>query len=291
MIVPARFGSRTDGRPAAVARAASGRPWSRLLPLCGLLLAGCAGNGGYGALRPPPDEPTANAAADDPRMYVALIEQMQRQGLYYASLAHIDACVKAYGDTAELQRLRADALRRTDSPAEAERLYRGLLQGSEAAAAWHGLGLLQAAQGNDAAAAAALAEAVSRSPIDATFLSDLGYARLRLGNIEGARASLSRAAQLAPNDARAISNLALLFDLQGQYQRADTLMREANLSADAREAIHRMAQTLGHKLNLPHTAGPADARSPDGNGGITAPLLQRFREAPPSHGEAPHESR
>ncbi len=38
-----------------------------------------------------------DAAPDTPGMYLGLIDQMQSQGLYFASLAHIDAYEKQYG--------------------------------------------------------------------------------------------------------------------------------------------------------------------------------------------------
>ena len=53
-------------------------------------------------------------APDTPGMYLGLIERMQSQGLYYASLAHIDAYEKQYGSSPDTILLRADALRATD---------------------------------------------------------------------------------------------------------------------------------------------------------------------------------
>ena len=56
-------------------------------------------------------------APDTPGMYLGLIDKMQSQGLYFASLAHIDAYEKHYGVSPDTILLRADALRMTDQPA------------------------------------------------------------------------------------------------------------------------------------------------------------------------------
>ncbi len=48
-------------------------------------------------------------APDTPGMYLALIDRMQAQGLFFASLAHIDAYEKQYGTTPDTVLLRADA--------------------------------------------------------------------------------------------------------------------------------------------------------------------------------------
>ena len=64
------------------------------------------------------------AAPDTPGMYLGLIERMQSQGLYYASLAHIDAYEKQYGASPQTILLRADALRMTDQPAASAAVIR-----------------------------------------------------------------------------------------------------------------------------------------------------------------------
>src|SRR5580704_8241702 len=46
---------------------------------------------------------------DTPGVYLALIDRMQAQGLYYASLAHIDAYEQQYGVSPDSILLRADA--------------------------------------------------------------------------------------------------------------------------------------------------------------------------------------
>lgn len=212
--------------------------------LVALLLCGCA-RGGYGAVRqPPPDPDTPTVAANDRATYLGLIRTMQERGLFYASLAHIDAYRIAYGDSPELDRMQADAQRETNQQDAAMEHYRGLLKTPQAAAAWHGIGLIEARQGDMDKATQALDEAVRRDPTNATYLGDLGYARLRTNDDRGAREPLAKAAELDPGNAKATANLALLFTLEGDDAGAEQLMQRAGLSATTRGEVQRQADEL-----------------------------------------------
>ncbi|WP_246761058.1 hypothetical protein [Ralstonia solanacearum] len=67
-----------------------------------------------------------------PGTYLSLIRRMQEQGMYYASLAHIDAYVQRFGRAPEVVLLRADALRETDQLAAAEADYRAVVDATSA---------------------------------------------------------------------------------------------------------------------------------------------------------------
>ncbi|POM21098.1 hypothetical protein CSX04_02524 [Burkholderia cepacia] len=119
-----------------------------------LLLGACATKeSGYGvgaqteraALMQAADQ--KQSVPDTPGMYLGLIQRMQTQGLYYASLAHIDAYDKTYGVMPESVLLRADALRMTDQPAASAAAYNQLLKTPLAARGYRGLGLLAGARG------------------------------------------------------------------------------------------------------------------------------------------------
>jgi Flp pilus assembly protein TadD len=184
---------------------------------------------------------------DNKGMYLGLIRQMQEQGMYFASLAHIDAYEQQNGSTPELQRLRADALRETRQTAAADSAYRKLLNSSEASAAWHGLGLLAAQSGDYKAAATSLREAAGREPTNPVMLSDLGYALLRTGDISAARVPLAQAAELAPDNRKMISNLALLLLVSGDAEKARAVMDKAALSAESRARIYGLAAEIGQR--------------------------------------------
>ncbi|RDD81403.1 Flp pilus assembly protein TadD [Dyella tabacisoli] len=210
-------------------------------------------------------------------MYLELIRQMQQQGAYYASLAHIDAFRLRFGNPPELQRLQADALRETGQTEAASKAYQSLLHGNQAAAAWHGLGLIAATGKQYDLAEQDLQQAVQLDPINVAFLSDLGYARLSAGRIEEAREPLAKAAELEPANVKVISNLALWVLLQGDDAQADAIMQRANLPQATRDAIQKLAvqlrptaatrsvtdaPTASVKQATPHSALPQTASIP-----------------------------
>lgn len=230
-----------------------------LLAVVTLLLAGCGGvRDGYPnhAMAPSLAEP-GTTPRDSKDVYLQLIRKLQQQGAYYASLAHIDAYRLRYGGSPELSQLQADALRETGQSDAAVPIYQGLLHGTQAAEAWHGLGLIAAAANRQDEAERDLAKAVQLEPINAAYLSDLGYARLRAGRIATAREPLSMAAQLAPDDAKAVSNLALWAILDNQSPLADDLMQRAKLPQATRDAVYQLAAQL--RAGIPDNAATAAA--------------------------------
>jgi Flp pilus assembly protein TadD len=237
------------------------------------------------------------SAHDNKDVYLQLIRKMQQQGAYYASLAHIDAYRLRYGDPPELRRLQADALRETGQGDAAVPVYRGLLHGDQAAAAWHGLGLIAAADGEHAQAEEDLQKAVDLEPINAAYLSDLGYARLCAGQVAAAREPLAKAAQLAPGDIKAVSNLALWALLDDNPQQADDIMQRAKLPQATRDAVYRLATQL---RAAPAAASPATAATATtdhamprrvsvaaGLTGIPGGVLDRFGTHPSTQGVNP----
>ena len=214
-----------------------------LIVVAPALLAGCGGN--RAAYKQPPVDPTLVEAVEDDRgMYLGLLKQMQQQGAYYASLAHVDAFRQRFGDSPELRILQANALRETGDDATATTIYRGLTKGPQAAPAWHGLGLIAAAARDHAGARLALDNAVRADPLNVAYLGDLGFALLQAGQVEPARAPLAQAAELGPDNIRAISNLALWALLSGQATTAESMMQRANLPPSTRNEIYRLAQAL-----------------------------------------------
>ncbi|PSD22060.1 Flp pilus assembly protein TadD, partial [Stenotrophomonas maltophilia] len=81
------------------------------------------------SLAPPEPDPQ-----DSRNAYLELIERMQQQGAWYASLAHVEAFRQRYGDRPALRLLQADALRETGQADAAVTLYRELSSGPQAAA-------------------------------------------------------------------------------------------------------------------------------------------------------------
>ncbi|MNR82732.1 bacteriophage N4 receptor, outer membrane subunit [compost metagenome] len=203
-----------------------------------------------------PDRP----ALDNKQVYLDMIKKMQERSLYFASIAHIEAYQKSYGTTPEVQRLYADAMRATGQDDAAEKQYKSLLNGSEAAAAWHGLGLLAAQRGNSAVAVANLREATRLNPTDAAVLSDLSYALMSDGNNAAARVPLLQAVELAPASRKVLSNFALYLLLSGDVKKAEALMDEARMPADVRAEIVKRKNIIAQGKAPLATEGSAPAQ-------------------------------
>lgn len=228
-------------------------------------------------------------APDTPGMYLGLIDQMQSQGLYFASLAHIDAYDKQYGASPDSILLRADALRMTDQPAAAANAYGQLLKTPLATRGHRGLGLIAGAAGDFARAAQELQQAAQLAPTDATTLSDLGYARLRDGDVDGARVPLMKAAELDQTNPKIVSNVALYLLANGNQAQALAIMNQQKLAPDVRAVIRgdaakvaaaARAQTRGAPPQQDSGALGTSARTVASAQGIEpAPrLLQRFAQ-------------
>ncbi|MGB3070729.1 MAG: tetratricopeptide repeat protein [Ottowia sp.] len=219
------------------------RPAIRRLPawavVAGVLaLAGCGFKGpqGYGV----DDQSTAVQAqqqmekaelstqVDPQKTYLNLITQMQQANQWYASLAHTEAFERQYGGNPQIRLLRADALRNTGQPQQAEKEYRDLLvvaDTSTQARARRGLGLLYAGQKQYAKAVSQLESARQLNPIDADVLGDLAYAHMLDGRLSAASLPILQAAQLAPANARVQLNLALYWMASGEQAQAAQLLR------------------------------------------------------------------
>ncbi|MDR5745466.1 pilus assembly protein [Caballeronia sp. LZ029] len=223
-----------------------------VLPLICATLAGCATKqeNGYGVGIQAERQAALDqaqqkdAAPDTPGMYLALIDRMQTQGLWFASLAHIDAYEQQYGESPDTILLRADALRQTGQPDASAAAYARLAGTPLAARGLRGLGLLAGEAGDFAGATQRFEAASTRAPTDALTLSDLGYARLRMGDVAGARVPLMKAAELAPNNPKILSNVALFLLASGQAANAQGLMTQQKFSADVQQAIRGDAKRV-----------------------------------------------
>ncbi|PBI92259.1 Tetratricopeptide repeat protein [Variovorax boronicumulans] len=240
------------------------------IPACllALVIAGCAApKDQYAASADAQQRMAAEAAADtkagtsvDTReTYLKLVEQMQRENLWFASLAHIDALEQRWGISPESTRLRADALRQTGQAAQSETAYKRLMGTPLEGAGYRGLGLLAGARGNYPEAVQLLKQAQRHTPTDALLLSDLGYAQLRAGSTDDARLPLMQALQLRPDSTQAQANLALYLELSNQPEQAAAMMDANRMSAAARSAIKDAAQQLRNGASAtstpPATAG------------------------------------
>ena len=207
-------------------------------------------------------EPAGITGNSEPAIYLQLIQRMQLQGAWFASLAHIQAYRQQHGDSPALQLAHADALRQTGEPEQAAVIYRRIGRGPLQAAAAHGLGLIAMSQGQTAQAIEQLRLASQLSPLQADYLGDLGYAQLLAGNHAAARAPLAQAAELQPDDGRAVANLALWQILDGRADSARQMMLQANLPAATQQAVSAQAERLRLQHRPPAVTVPPAAAPP-----------------------------
>jgi Flp pilus assembly protein TadD len=273
---------------------ATGRPLRRggfaVAVLALALLGGCAslmngyGVGAQAEHQAEIQQANREPAPDSPTVYLDLISRMQTEGLYYASLAHIDAFEKQYGARPDTILMRGDALRMTDQPAAAADAYAKLLQTPLAARGYRGLGLIAGAAGDFGGAAQQLQEAARLAPTDPSTLSDLGYAELRAGDLDGARVPLMKAAQLDQTNPKIASNVALYLIADGDEKHAALLMDQQKFTPEVRAAIRRDALKVGAASRAQQRATQAqqDARAaPVASAQAPGPaprLLQRFSQ-------------
>lgn len=189
----------------------------------------------------------ARAEYNDQSMYLGLIGKMQQEGLYFASLAHIDAYQQRFGAGPEILLMRADALRETGQDEAAIQAYRQLAASGKpdkAARAYHGLGLIAGRQGDFVRAALELRQAATLDPINPQIANDLGYARMRAGALQDARVPLMQALQLDAGNLKVVSNAAVWLIADGKRSQANALMQRAALPEATRVAIRKEAERV-----------------------------------------------
>ncbi|MGQ0502710.1 MAG: tetratricopeptide repeat protein [Panacagrimonas sp.] len=193
-------------------------------------------------------------------IHTDLIRGMLAQGQYYAALAHIQAQAREAGVTPELQLLEAEARRKLGQAAEAQALYKALLQSMYIAEAYHGLGLISASS-NLPVAITQLQQAVQRRPTNAVMRNDLGYALIMARRYPEALPELATAVELeaGTGDNRARNNLVLLMLVKGDEPAAQKLALESGMNEKTLAGLRQQAQGLQPK---PKPAAPAPTPAP-----------------------------
>ncbi|WP_447747057.1 tetratricopeptide repeat protein [Variovorax boronicumulans] len=217
-------------------------------------------------------ETKTGANIDTQATYLKVVGQMQQQGLWFASLAHIDALEQRWGITPDSTRVRADALRQTGQAEPAEAAYKQLLNTPQESAGYRGLGLLAGARGRYAEAVQLLKQAQRRTPTDALLLSDLGYASLRAGQLEEARLPLMQALQLQPDSKQAQANVALYLEATHQQEQATALMDANRMPEATRAAVRAAALQTRAAAGSPAASSPASAMLPLNEPAAPVPL-------------------
>ncbi|XYI34331.1 Flp pilus assembly protein TadD [Cupriavidus oxalaticus] len=190
---------------------------------------------------------TARAEYNEQAIYLGLIRKMQQDGLYFASLAHLDVYVQRFGTDDEIRVMRADALRETEQDKAATEAYQQLAatsRGVQAAHAHHGLGLLAGRQEDFAQAVTELRAAAALDPVNPRIASDLGYALMRTGALQDARVPVMQALELDARNPRVISNAAVWLMADGKRAQANAMMQRAAMPEATRSAVRKEADRV-----------------------------------------------
>lgn len=193
------------------------------------------------------DEAAFRQDENDPAFYLELISGMQQRRLFFAALAHLDVFDQKWPNDRRAKLLRADALRQTNDFASSSSIYRRLIEQEPTAGAFHGLGLIAAAQGNRAEAERLLLQANRLSPIDVRILNDLGYVQLLNGQRADARMSLHKAVELDAKNRQVGANLALYHFLENDPLQAERIMGRFEFSDEQKEMVRQDALRLGYQ--------------------------------------------
>lgn len=236
----------------------------RLVPLLAVLL-GLTACGGLRTLDNPIGSGKSAAANSEAALYLDAVRSLMAQGQFYAALAHIQEDRRAHGDSPELRLLEADARRNLGQTRDAEALYRGLLTGSQAGSAKHGMGRLYASR-DLPTAIRYLREASLLRPTDVDVRNDLGYALMQAGRYNEAKPELATAAELAPNEAKARNNLIILLILMRDEAAVRRVADKAGVDASALARLRTQAQSLKQTSTSPK-AGNSQSTSRTGGAG------------------------
>lgn len=182
-----------------------------------------------------------NKYKDQPSMLITLIEENIMQRRYFAAHAYINSYKQQYGADPTINLLQATTLRHLGHLDQAQSIYEQALAGPKKAQALHGLGLIAARQSKMALAVQLLQQSTQLDPVNATLLSDLGYALLVTKDLPNARMALGQAIELAPDNPRIVANAALLLILDQQPQRADQLMTASGMNATEQTEVYALA--------------------------------------------------
>lgn len=178
------------------------------------------------------------------RLHSELVRGMIDRGQYYAALAHLEEQERKTGGSDEIRHLRADTLSRLGRHDEAQQIYQGLLRGSFAAEAHHGIALYHQDKSNDAEALSHFRDAVRLKPTDAQMRNDLGYALMLQGEKADARLHLATAFELAAATERFRNNYIMALIWMGDEDTARKVAKAADVDGKTMADLRIRAQKL-----------------------------------------------
>lgn len=200
--------------------------WMAMSLVSSTLIGGCASDGrlDWAALQSN-SASCAKVSADD-RLQLDLAQNMANEGRLHAALANLEGLPQNIPEV----RLRKARVSRLLGQPDATALYTSLLGTCLAAEGEHGLGQLDAANGQNVQAQAHLLKAVALAPTDDKVRNDLGVVYFNQLKLAEARFQFVTAMELQQDDRLAPQNLVALLIYQDNWQQASALVTRYNLT-------------------------------------------------------------
>jgi tetratricopeptide (TPR) repeat protein len=201
-----------------------------LLLLSLIALAGCSTTPKWASLtapsQPQADAPLSKTAQAD--LYLGIVNGLIKQGRYEAAIAFLDQYKESQAQSPRYQLLRGEALLGAKQYDDADLAFNAAVKSDQAAQAWCGLGRVEAARGRWDAATKDFAQASHLDPANASYLNNLGYAKLQQGAtgapLDAAETDLKRAYELDPNSNTIRNNLILAANLSNDHSQLSMLL-------------------------------------------------------------------
>lgn len=208
------------------------------LAVCLALINGCAGQVAWKQPLALQAGGCGNQLTQDQELSLNLAEDVAREGKRHAALAHFQALPE---QVPQVRLNKAKVLRQLDRPGARE-LYKSLLGTCLAASGYQGLGQLAFADGELEQAYKNLHQAVHLAPTDASMRNDYGLVLLALGDRERSRFEFATALELEPTQRRAAVNLASVWLLNNDWEKAAAVSAQASLNPQEMRMAQQQAE-------------------------------------------------
>lgn len=201
-----------------------------LMLLALFAVAGCSTMPQWASVMAPPqtqaDAPLSKTAEAD--LYLGIVDGLIKQGRYEAAIAFLDQYKESQSQSPRYQLLRGEALLGAKRYDDAKIAFNTAVTSDLAAQALCGLGRVEAARDRWDVAVMDFARASGLDPANASYLNNLGYAKLQQGEkggqLAGAETDLKRAYELDPNSNTIRNNLILAANLSDDHTQLSMLL-------------------------------------------------------------------
>lgn len=210
-----------------------------------LLATGCATFGVTGDQQGAPEVSCSRTVQPEHQVQLDLVDTLTAREQPYAALAKLES---EGLETEQHWLRRGQLLATTQRLAEAEEVFRALVEECHSARAYHGLGLVHLKQDRLDQGLAHLATAREKAPSSADVRSDYGYALLLSGRPGDAVFELRTALELADGKGAVRQNLAAAYLINGDRAGLAMLRNKYDFSAKEYAYAEKLADDIRRQL-------------------------------------------